>query len=154
MRLLRDGRGWYGAVVDVPFDLVRFVNAQEPMYDRVCAELRNGRKSSHWMWFIFPQLRGLGSSSMAEKFGIGPRAEARAYLDHPVLGPRLRECTMLVSQIEGRSVEEIFGYPDDLKFRSSMTLFASVAPGDRVFRDALEKYFGGEPDARTLELLR
>jgi uncharacterized protein (DUF1810 family) len=140
--------------VDDPFDLQRFVNAQDPVYDSVCAELRNGRKSGHWMWFIFPQLRGLGSSAMAEKFGIASRAEAQAYLDHPVLGPRLRECTSLVNQIEGRSVEQIFGYPDDLKFRSSMTLFTGVAPGDHVFRDALEKYFAGESDARTLDLLR
>ena len=142
------------AAVNDPLDLERFVNAQGPVYDRVCAELSNGRKSSHWMWFIFPQLRGLGSSATAEKFGIASRAEAQAYLDHPVLGLRLRECAALVNQIEGRSVQQIFGYPDDLKFRSSMTLFASVAPGDHVFRDALEKYFAGEPDARTLELLR
>jgi uncharacterized protein (DUF1810 family) len=140
--------------VDDPFDLERFVRAQESVYDHVCAELRNGRKSSHWMWFIFPQLRGLGSSAMAEKFGIASRAEAQAYLDHPVLGPRLRECTALVNEIEGRPVGQIFGYPDDLKFRSSMTLFESVAPGDRVFRDALVKYFGSEMDGRTLELLR
>jgi uncharacterized protein (DUF1810 family) len=142
------------AVVDVPFDLERFVSAQNPVYDRVCAELRKGRKSSHWMWFIFPQLRGLGLSAMAEKFGIASRAEARAYLNHPVLGPRLSECTALVNQIEGRSVEQIFSYPDDLKFRSSITLFASVAPSDHLFLDALEKYFAGEPDARTVELLR
>jgi uncharacterized protein (DUF1810 family) len=142
------------AAVNDPLDLERFVNAQGPVYDRVCAELSNGRKSSHWIWFIFPQLRGLGSSATAEKFGIASRAEAQAYLDHPVLGLRLRECAALVNQIEGRSVQQIFGYPDDLKFRSSMTLFASVAPGDHVFRDALEKYFAGEPDARTLELLR
>jgi uncharacterized protein (DUF1810 family) len=142
------------AVVDDPFDLERFVSAQGPVYHRVCAELDNGRKSSHWMWFIFPQLRGLGSSAMAEKFGIASRAEAQAYLDHPVLGPSLRECTALVNQIEGRSIERIFGYPDNLKFWSSMTLFASVAPGDQVFKDALEKYFAGDIDARTVELLR
>jgi uncharacterized protein (DUF1810 family) len=106
------------------------------------------------MWFVFPQLRGLGSSAMAEKFGIASRAEALAYLDHPVLGPRLRECTTLVNLIEGRSIENIFGYPDDLKFRSSMTLFATVAPGDPAFTGALEKYFGGEMDGRTLELVR
>jgi uncharacterized protein (DUF1810 family) len=142
------------AVVDDSFNLERFVSAQNPGYDRVCAELRNGRKSSHWMWFIFPQMRGLGSSAMAEKFGIASRAEAQAYLDHPVLGPRLRECTALVNEIEGRPTEQVFGYPDDLKFRSSMTLFASVAPGDQVFEDALEKYFAGDRDARTVELLR
>lgn len=141
-------------VVADPFDLERFVSAQDPMYDRVCAELRTGRKSSHSMWFILPQLRGLGSSSMAERFGIVSRDEALAYLDHPVLRLRLRECTALVNQIEGRSVEQIFGYPDDLKFWSSMTLFDSVASGDRVFRGALEKYFAGDRDARTAELLR
>jgi uncharacterized protein (DUF1810 family) len=141
-------------VVDEPFDLERFVEAQDPVYDRVCAELRNGRKSSHWMWFIFPQLRGLGSSAMAEKFSIASRDEAHAYLDHPILGPRLLECTALVNQIVSRSIEQIFGYPDDLKFRSSMTLFASVAPGAQVFKDALEKYFAGESDTRTLDLLR
>jgi uncharacterized protein (DUF1810 family) len=142
------------AVVDDPFDLERFVSAQNPVYNRVRAELLKGRKSSHWMWFIFPQFRGLGSSAMAKKFGIGSHAEAQAYLDHPVLGPRLRECTTLVNQIEGRPVEQIFGYPDDLKFRSSMTLFASVAPGDQVFKGALERYFAGDCDARTVELLR
>lgn len=142
------------AVVDDPFDLERFVSAQNPVYDSVCAELRNGRKSSHWMWFIFPQLRGLGSSARAEKYGIASRAEAQAYLNHPVLGPRLRECTALVNLIEDRAVEQIFGYPDDLKFRSSMTLFAGVATGDHVFRDALEKYFSGDRDARTVELIR
>jgi uncharacterized protein (DUF1810 family) len=141
------------AGVDNPFDLERFVRAQEPVYERVCAELRNGRKSSHWMWFVFPQLRGLGSSSMAERFGIASRHEAQAYLDHPVLGLRLRECTALVNQIEGRSVEQIFGYPDDLKFRSSMTLFASAGSDNRNFQDALQKYFQGEPDPRTLQLL-
>jgi uncharacterized protein (DUF1810 family) len=139
--------------VNDPFDLERFASAQDSVYDSVRAELRNGRKSSHWMWFIFPQLLGLGSSAMAEKFGIASRAEAQAYLDHPVLGPRLRECTALINQIEGRSVEQIFGYPDDLKFRSSMTLFASVASGDRVFSDALEKYFAGELDSQTLRML-
>jgi uncharacterized protein (DUF1810 family) len=141
------------AGVDNPFDLERFVRAQEPVYERVCAELRNGRKSSHWMWFVFPQLRGLGSSSMAERFGIASRHEAQAYLDHPVLGLRLRECTALVNQIEGRSVEQIFGYPDDLEFRSSMTLFASAGSDNRNFQDALQKYFQGEPDPRTLQLL-
>jgi uncharacterized protein (DUF1810 family) len=137
------------AVVDDPFDLERFVSAQDEVYERVCAELRSGRKSSHWMWFIFPQLRGLGSSSMSENFGIASRAEAA-----PILGPRLRECTALVNQIKGRSIEQIFGHPDDLKFRSSMTLFASAAPDDQLFRDALEKYFAGESDSVTLRLLR
>ena len=136
-----------------PYNLQRFVDAQDPVYERVCAELRGGRKSSHWMWFIFPQLRGLGQSQMAYTFGISSRAEAEAYLKHPVLGARLKECTRLVNLVEGRSIEEIFGYPDDLKFRSSMTLFAGVQAEDPVFQDALKKYFGGESDARTLELL-
>ncbi|HTS49232.1 MAG TPA: DUF1810 domain-containing protein [Bryobacteraceae bacterium] len=136
-----------------PYDLQRFVNAQEPVYERVCQELRGGRKSSHWMWFIFPQLRGLGQSQMAHTFGISSRAEAEAYLKHPVLGARLRECTRLVNLVEGRAIEEIFGYPDDLKFRSSMTLFASVQAEDPVFQDALKKYFSGEQDPRTVQLL-
>jgi uncharacterized protein (DUF1810 family) len=138
--------------VDDLFHLQRFVTAQDAVYASVCAELRAGRKSGHWMWFIFPQLRGLGSSTMATAYGISSRKEADAYLKHPVLGPRLRESTTLVNLIEGRPVAEIFGYPDDLKFRSSMTLFASVA-SDQVFDDALQKYFAGEPDPRTLRML-
>jgi len=102
------------------------------------------------MWFVFPQLRGFGSSSMAEKYGIASRAEAEAYLAHPVLGPRLRECTELVNAVQNRSIEEIFGYPDDLKFRSCMTLFSSVTNENDVFRTALDKYFNGEPDPATL----
>jgi uncharacterized protein (DUF1810 family) len=141
------------ASVSDPFDLQRFVNAQNPVYEKVCAELRAGQKESHWMWFIFPQLRGLGSSAMAIAFGIVSRHEAAAYLDHAVLGPRLLECTRLVSLVEGRSISQILGYPDDLKFRSSMTLFANVASGNQVFNDALDKYFGGEPDPLTLERL-
>lgn len=133
------------------FDLQRFVNAQNPVYQQVCAELRAGRKESHWMWFIFPQLRGLGFSQLATAFGITSRQEAEAYLEHPVLGPRLRECTGLVNLIEGRSIRQILGYPDDLKFRSSMTLFARLTPGDGVFGDALQKYFGGVLDSLTLE---
>ncbi len=136
-----------------PFDLQRFVNAQNPVYEDVCAELRNGRKRGHWMWFIFPQLRGLGSSTMATAFGISSRQEAAAYLDHPVLGPRLRECTRLANLVEERTINQIFGYPDDMKFRSSMTLFAGVAPDKQIFKDALDKYFGGEPDQLTLERL-
>ena len=123
------------------------------MYPRVLAELRAGSKTSHWMWFIFPQLRGLGSSPMAHRFGISSLAEARAYLQHPLLGPRLRECTELALATEGRSVSEIFGHPDDLKFRSCMTLFQHAAPEERCFEEALQKYFRGEPDRRTLELL-
>ena len=136
-----------------PFDLQRFVTAQNPVYEQVCAELRRGRKEAHWIWFIFPQLRGLGTSAMANAFGIASREEAAAYLHHAVLGPRLRECTRLVNQVEGRTIERIFGYPDDLKFRSSMTLFAEVAAGEQVFEDALQKYFGGEGDPLTLERL-
>jgi uncharacterized protein (DUF1810 family) len=139
--------------VNDPYKLVRFVIAQDPVYERVCAELRGGRKRSHWMWFVFPQLRGLGQSQMAYTFGISSRAEAEAYLKHPVLGARLKECTRMVNLVEGRSAEEIFGYPDDLKFRSSMTLFAGVQAKDPVFQDAIQKYFGGEPDTRTLDLL-
>ena len=123
------------------------------MYEKVCAELRKGRKEGHWIWFIFPQLRGLGHSAMATAFGISSRQEAAAYLDHAVLGLRLRECTRLVNLVEGREIEQIFGYPDDLKFRSSLTLFASSASDNQVFQDALDKYFGGEPDPLTLDRL-
>lgn len=136
-----------------PFNLQRFVDAQNPVYDAVCAELRSGRKRGHWIWFVFPQLRGLGSSNMATVFGISSRQEAVAYLDHPVLGPRLRECTRLVNLVEGRAIDQIFGYPDDLKFRSSMTLFASASSDSQVFKDALLKYFGGEFDPLTLARL-
>ena len=136
-----------------PYDLQRFVSAQNPVYERVCAELRNGRKESHWIWFIFPQLRGLGRSQIASAFGIASRQEAEAYLKHPVLGERLRECTRLVNLVEDRAISQILGYPDDLKFRSSMSLFASVAPDNQIFEDALRKYFGGELDPHTLERL-
>ena len=136
-----------------PYNLQRFVDAQNPVYEQVCTELRDGQKRTHWIWFIFPQLRGLGHSPMAEAFAISSREEATAYLKHPVLGPRLAECTRLVNLVEGRSVNQIFGYPDDLKFRSSMSLFALVAAEGQVFRDALEKYFGGEMDQFTVQLL-
>jgi uncharacterized protein (DUF1810 family) len=125
--------------MDADFDLERFVQAQDPVYDSVCAELRNGWKVGHWMWFIFPQLRGLGSSEMSNRFGISSTEEAEAYLKHPVLGPRLRECTGLVNLVDGRSIHQIFGYPDELKFKSSMSLFASVAPDDPVFKEALRR---------------
>src|SRR5262249_50247656 len=124
--------------------------AQERVYEQVCAELRRGRKTSHWMWFVFPQIQGLGHSPMARKFAIASLAEARAYLDHPVLGPRLRECTRLVVDVEGRTASEIFGYPDDIKFRSSMTLFALAAPEDELFKTALTKYFPAGPDPETV----
>jgi uncharacterized protein (DUF1810 family) len=136
-----------------PYELARFVDAQGSDIDQVLAELRTGRKRGHWMWFVFPQLKGLGHSGMAERYGIASRAEAQAYLDHPVLGARLRECTRLVNQVEGRSVDEIFGYPDNLKFRSSMTLFAQAAPDDPIFAEAIRKYFGGQGDPLTLEML-
>jgi len=125
--------------MDADFDLERFVQAQDPVYDSVCAELRNGWKVGHWMWFIFPQLRGLGSSEMSNRFGISSTEEAEAYLKHPVLGPRLRECTGLVNLVDRRSIHQIFGYPDELKFKSSMSLFASVAPDDPVFKEALRR---------------
>ncbi|MCW5689570.1 MAG: DUF1810 domain-containing protein [Pseudolabrys sp.] len=130
-------------------DLQRFVAAQEPVYDRVCDELRQGRKQSHWMWFVFPQIAGLGHSAMAQHYAISGLDEARAYLAHPLLGPRLLECTRLAG-VSGRSISEIFGAPDDMKFRSSMTLFAAVQPGPGAFQDALDAYFDGKGDAATL----
>jgi uncharacterized protein (DUF1810 family) len=136
-----------------PFNLQRFVDAQNPVFAQVCSELREGRKRTHWMWFIFPQLRGLGSSSMARRYAISSLEEATAYLKHPILGPRLRECTRLVTRIEGRPIEEIFSDPDYLKFRSSMTLFARATSDNRVFTGALDKYFEGELDPLTLERL-
>lgn len=139
--------------MDDPFDLARFIDAQNPVYQQSCAELRRGQKTSHWLWFIFPQLRGLGHSAMAVRYGIGSRAEAEAYLSHAILGPRLRDSTRLVNRIEGRPVSRIFGYPDDLKFHSSMTLFSIVAPGEDVFQEALRKYFQGDPDALTVRML-
>jgi len=134
-------------------DLQRFVDAQEPRIADAMAELRAGRKRTHWMWFVFPQLRGLGHSQMAWHFGIASRAEAAAFLAHPVLGPRLRECVELVLAVRGRTAHEIFGSPDDLKLCSCLTLFAEVAGGDSVFDRALRQYFGGQPDPATLDLL-
>ena len=136
-----------------PHNLRRFLDAQDPVYAQVCSQLRAGRKSSHWMWFIFPQIHGLGSSPMAQRFAITSLEEARAYLEHPILGPRLLECYRLVNQIAGRPIEEIFGYPDELKFHSCSTLFASAASDHQIFRDALAKYFHGQPDKLTLERL-
>jgi len=137
-----------------PYDLDRFVVAQDPVFTRACAELAAGHKHSHWMWFIFPQLRGLGSSAMAERYAIGSLAEARAYLAHPILGGRLRRCTELVNRLEGRSAQEIFGHPDHLKFRSSMTLFArAAARASEPFEEALVKYFAAEEDPLTGERL-
>ena len=138
---------------DDPFDLQRFIDAQDRVYDNVCAELRSGRKRTHWMWFIFPQIAGLGHSAMAQRYAISSLEEAKAYLNHPVLGPRLRECTRLVTLVEGRSAYEILGSPDDMKFHSCLTLFANAAPEDRVFWDALESYFDGEEDSLTVAKL-
>jgi uncharacterized protein (DUF1810 family) len=135
------------------YDLNRFVEAQKGCYDQVTTELRAGRKRSHWMWFIFPQIAGLGHSEMAKLYAISSLAEAMAYLEHPLLSRRLKECTQLVTAVEERSIDQILGYPDDLKFRSSMTLFAHAAPDIRVFRDALQKYFDGVEDPLTLERL-
>jgi uncharacterized protein (DUF1810 family) len=143
------------------YNLERFVRAQAGVYQQACAELRMGQKRSHWMWFVFPQIRGLGSSEMAMRYAISGREEARAYLDHPVLGPRLEECTEIVVGVEGRTIEQIFGYPDDLKFHSSMTLFDRAAalfaevegPSKRVFHEALKKYFDGKMDQATLARL-
>jgi uncharacterized protein (DUF1810 family) len=134
-----------------PYDLARFVAAQAPVWDRVRAELGRGRKASHWMWFVFPQIAGLGSSPTARAYSVSGLDEAQAYLAHPVLGPRLREAAELAAAVEGRTASEVFGYPDDLK--SSMTLFARAAPEDPVFAAVLDRYFGGDPDSRTLELL-
>jgi len=124
-----------------PFDLQRFVDAQNPLYQQVCAELRRGRKTTHWMWFVFPQLRGLGQSAMSTRYGISSQAEAEAYLKHPVLGPRLRECVQYVNAVEGRTANDIFGYPDDLKFHSCLTLFAGVTPDNAIFTAALNRCF-------------
>ena len=137
-----------------PFNLERFVKAQADCYPQVLAELGAGEKRSHWIWFIFPQMKGLGHSSLAEFYGIGSLTEAQAYARHPLLGPRLVECTRLVNQVEGRTIQEIFGYPDDLKFRSSMTLFAHAAEDSTEFDAALKKYFDGEGDTLTAAMLR
>jgi uncharacterized protein (DUF1810 family) len=143
-----------GPKLEDPFNLARFVEAQATEYAQVQDELRAGRKRSHWIWFIFPQLKGLGRSPTAEHYGIASIEEAKAYLEHPILGPRLEECTRLMNRIEGSSVDEILGFPDNLKFRSSMTLFANAAPANPLFSEALKKYFAGEPDPLTLDLLR
>ena len=136
-----------------PFDLERFVQAQDPVYSAVLGELGRGRKQSHWMWFVFPQIAGLGFSAMSQRYAIASRAEAVAYLAHPVLGPRLAECTGLVLAVEGRSINAILGAPDDAKFRSSMTLFGAVS-GEPVFDQAIARYFAGKRDGATLEILR
>ncbi|MGD9656642.1 MAG: DUF1810 domain-containing protein [Methylocystis sp.] len=135
------------------YDLARFVAAQDSVFAQATAELAAGRKRSHWMWFIFPQIEGLGASAMAQRYAISSLAEARAYLDHPLLGARLKECVALVNKVEGRSAHQIFGHPDDLKFHSSMTLFAAAAPEEPKFAAALRKYFDGRRDPLTLSAL-
>jgi uncharacterized protein (DUF1810 family) len=137
-----------------PHDLNRFVRAQSDTYDRALAEIRGGRKRSHWMWFIFPQFDGLGSSPTAREYAIKSVAEARAYLAHPVLGPRLVESAEAALGVKDRSASEIFGSPDDLKLRSSATLFAAVSGAGSVFHRLLDKYYDGRPDERTLALLK
>ena len=136
-----------------PFNLQRFVQAQDPVFERVQRELDEGRKRSHWMWFVFPQFAGLGGSEMSRRYAIGSAQEAQAYLDHPLLGARLRTCTQLVLKVQQRSIAEIFGHPDDLKFHSSMTLFAQFTADDSLFNQALERYFHGILDEWTLQLL-
>jgi uncharacterized protein (DUF1810 family) len=136
-----------------PYNLTRFAEAQDPVFQRVRAELEGGLKKSHWMWFVFPQISGLGASPMAQKYAISSLEEAKAYLQHPILGARLRECVRLVNAVEGRSRHEIFGTPDDMKFQSSMTLFALADPDEPLFAAALQKYCGGEYDRRTLTAL-
>ena len=144
--------GRYTMPADDPFDLQRFVTAQASVIDVVRSELAGGRKESHWMWFVFPQIAGLGFSPMSQHYAISSLDEANAYLAHPVLGPRLVECIELVLAVEGRSAHQIFGSPDDMKFRSSLTLFER-ASGGPVFRQALDAYFGGRPDPATLDRL-
>src|ERR1700749_1864002 len=136
-----------------PYHLQRFVEAQASCFAEVRSELASGKKRTHWMWFIFPQLEGLGSSPMAQRFAISGLEEAKAYLAHPVLGARIRDCTSLVNGVSGRSVEAIFGYPDDLKFHSSVTLFAQADPENDVFSEAIKKYFNGLPDKATTDRL-
>ena len=139
---------------DDPYDLTRFTRAQDKVYADVLAELRGGQKLTHWMWFIFPQIDGLGYSSTAKFYAIKSKDETKAYLNHSLLGPRLIECSKVLLQHQGLSASDIFGFPDDLKLRSSMTLFATVSEPDSVFSRVLGQYFEGQPDDRTLELLR
>jgi uncharacterized protein (DUF1810 family) len=136
-----------------PFNLQRFVDAQSPVYERARRELEIGRKQSHWMWFIFPQIAGLGQSPMSIRFAIASLDEARAYVVQPVLGGRLRECARLTLAVEGKSARDIFGSIDEVKFRSSMTLFARAAPDEELFQRCLDKYFAGDPDPATLARL-
>ena len=142
-----------GKVTD-PYDLQRFVTAQEQTYDTALAELRRGRKTSHWMWFVFPQVAGLGRSAMAQRYAISGLDEARAYLAHPVLGPRLLECARALTALEGRSAQQVFGSIDAVKLRSSMTLFAAAAPEEPVFGEVLERFSDGTRDEATTARLR
>ena len=137
-----------------PFELRRFVEAQEGVYAQALAELKGGRKRSHWMWFVFPQFDGLGFSSTAKHYAIKSLDEARAYLAHPLLGPRLRECADALLKVEGRSAAEIMGSPDDLKLRSCATLFAEITPDDSPFARLLQKHYRNQPDLKTLQLLK
>ncbi len=139
--------------MDNQFNLDRFVEAQAPVYRKVVAELEAGRKTSHWMWFIFPQIAGLGHSAMAQKYAIASADEAAAYLAHPLLGARVRECSALVAAIDGKDIEDIFDPPDDRKFHSSMTLFAEVAPDEAIFTECINKYFDGVLDQATVDRL-
>jgi uncharacterized protein (DUF1810 family) len=134
-------------------DLARFVAAQAPIYAQAMAELRAGRKRSHWMWFVFPQLEGLGSSEMARRYAIGSREEAKQYLAHPLLGPRLVECAQALLAVSGRSIDDILGFPDNLKLQSSLTLFAALPGADPAFAQVLDRHYGGARDVKTLELL-
>ena len=149
----RPASGGAAVIARDPFELQRFLEAQDGVYERVCAELRAGCKRSHWMWFVFPQLEGLGTSPMAQRYAIRSLGEARAYLAHPVLGPRLRACTRLVNAVRGATIDAILGHPDDLKFRSSMTLFARATAENAEFLEALRRYFGGAGDPLTLTRL-
>ena len=144
---------WSDMVDDDPYDLNRFIEAQNTNYEAAISELRAGRKRSHWMWYVFPQIVGLGNSAMSYRYGITSEDEARAYLAHPVLGPRLIECAEVVLAIENRSAHEILGSPDDLKLKSSATLFAHVSPPGSVFERILDKYYSSERDSRTLALV-
>lgn len=139
--------------MSTPFNLQRFVDAQRGVYSQALAEITAGRKRSHWMWFIFPQIAGLGPSVMSVRYAINSRDEARAYLDHDVLGPRLIECAKAALALESTSATDVFGYPDDLKLKSSATLFAAVSPPGSVFHRVLEKWFAGELDLKTLAAL-
>ena len=144
---------WRRLIGDV-YNLRRFVEAQDPAYESVLNELRVGQKRGHWMWYIFPQIKSLGVSAMSQKYAILSQEEAVAYSEHPILGSRLRECTQFVLNVEGRSAEQIFHYPDNLKFRSCMTLFEHAARDNGIFRDALLKYYYGKPDQLTLDILK